>query len=138
MRVLDRRVVRPRVGLDICHDRCLIACSTRWRCSASIRPLSSVGTMFVGVPRPSMRSARRLAMVLVVHFGLSEVGAALRAVGWLGLVAISAMHLIASAAMGRVFLHEQISARRWAGTLLIVGGTILVGLTREKTVGART
>ena len=41
-----------------------------------------------------------LAMALVVHFGLSEVGTALRAVGGFGLVAISAMHLIAIAAMG--------------------------------------
>jgi glycosyltransferase 2 family protein len=48
----------------------------------------------------SVLAGLALAMALVVHFGLSEVGAALRAVGGLGLVAISAMHLIASAAMG--------------------------------------
>jgi glycosyltransferase 2 family protein len=41
-----------------------------------------------------------LVMVLVVHFGLAEVGAALRAAGGLGLVAMSTMHLIATSVMG--------------------------------------
>jgi drug/metabolite transporter (DMT)-like permease len=50
---------------------------------------------------------------------------------------VTSLGYVASAAMGRIFLHEQISLKRWAGTLLIVGGTILVGLTHEKTVGAR-
>jgi putative membrane protein len=41
-----------------------------------------------------------LAAALLVHFGLSEVAAALRAVGISGLAAISAIHLAAIAAMG--------------------------------------
>jgi glycosyltransferase 2 family protein len=41
-----------------------------------------------------------LVTALVVHFGLSEVGAALRAAGALGLIAISAIHLVAIALMG--------------------------------------
>jgi len=35
--------------------------------------------------------------------------------------------------MGRVFLGEHISATRWAGTLLIVAGTALVGSTAVRT-----
>jgi len=34
-----------------------------------------------------------------------------------------------SAVAGRVFLNETITPERWAGTALIVAGTILVGLT---------
>jgi drug/metabolite transporter (DMT)-like permease len=29
--------------------------------------------------------------------------------------------------IGRFFLSEQITTQRWAGTLLIVAGTVLVG-----------
>ncbi len=41
-----------------------------------------------------------LAAALLVHFGLREVGAALRAAGAVGLVAISSIHLAAIAVMG--------------------------------------
>ena len=37
-----------------------------------------------------------------------------------------------SALLGRLFLAEQITPARWAGTLLIVAGTILVGLGPER------
>jgi drug/metabolite transporter (DMT)-like permease len=49
---------------------------------------------------------------------------------------VTSIGYVASAILGRMFLNEQISVRRWAGTLLVVAGTIMVGLTREKTVGA--
>jgi uncharacterized membrane protein len=38
-----------------------------------------------------------------------------------------------NAAMGRVFLGEQISASRWAGTLLIMAGTTIVGSSSIRT-----
>jgi uncharacterized membrane protein len=41
---------------------------------------------------------------------------------------VTSLGYVASALMGRFFLNEQVSARRWAGTLLIVAGTVLVGL----------
>jgi uncharacterized membrane protein len=41
---------------------------------------------------------------------------------------VTALGYVAAALMGRWFLHEQISIRRWMGTLLIVAGTTLVGL----------
>ncbi len=34
---------------------------------------------------------------------------------------------------GRVFLHEQVSAARWAGIFLIVAGVVLVGRTEFNT-----
>ncbi|HVP00647.1 MAG TPA: hypothetical protein VMT15_21400 [Bryobacteraceae bacterium] len=41
---------------------------------------------------------------------------------------VTSLGYVATALLGRFFLNEQISPLRWAGTLLIVGGTILVGL----------
>jgi drug/metabolite transporter (DMT)-like permease len=38
-----------------------------------------------------------------------------------------------NAVMGAVFLGEIITPTRWLGTLCIVGGTVLVGLTAPKT-----
>lgn len=46
---------------------------------------------------------------------------------------VTASGYILSAIMGKIFLAEQISAGRWAGTLLIVAGIVLVGLTRHNT-----
>ena len=40
---------------------------------------------------------------------------------------------IMQALIGKYFFAEQISAWRWSGTLLIVGGIVLVGLTSPRT-----
>ncbi len=41
---------------------------------------------------------------------------------------VTALGYVANALLGRFFLDEHISAERWAGTLMIVAGTTLVGL----------
>jgi drug/metabolite transporter (DMT)-like permease len=41
---------------------------------------------------------------------------------------VTILGYVASALIGRFFLNEHISPQRWAGTLLIVAGTILVGM----------
>jgi len=41
---------------------------------------------------------------------------------------VTALGYVANALLGRFFLSEQIDPQRWAGTLLIVAGTTLVGL----------
>jgi uncharacterized membrane protein len=41
---------------------------------------------------------------------------------------VTSLGYVASALIGRFFLNEYISPQRWAGTLLIVAGTILVGM----------
>jgi drug/metabolite transporter (DMT)-like permease len=46
---------------------------------------------------------------------------------------ITAIGYVVSAIFGRVFLNEQISWERWAGTLFIVAGIALVGRTSPKT-----
>lgn len=42
---------------------------------------------------------------------------------------VTSLGYVLSAILGRVFLNEYVSPQRWAGTLLIVAGTALVGLT---------
>jgi uncharacterized membrane protein len=41
---------------------------------------------------------------------------------------VTSLGYAASALMGRFLLNEHITPHRWAGTLLIVAGTILVGM----------
>ncbi len=41
---------------------------------------------------------------------------------------VTSLGYVANAVMGRFFLGEAITAARWAGTLLIVAGTMLVGI----------
>jgi len=50
---------------------------------------------------------------------------------------VTALGYVANALLGRLFLHEQISAQRWAGTLMIVAGTTLVGLGNPQGKGAQ-
>jgi uncharacterized membrane protein len=40
---------------------------------------------------------------------------------------VTSFGYVVSAVLGRMFLQEHITGWRWAGTLLIVAGTVLVG-----------
>ena len=42
---------------------------------------------------------------------------------------ITAVGYVFNAIMGALFLHEQVSIQRWAGTLLIVAGAALTATT---------
>jgi uncharacterized membrane protein len=56
--------------------------------------------------------------------------------GWADLsyvLPVTSIGYVVSAVMGRYFLYEQVSLRRWAGTLLIVAGTAIVGRTGVRT-----
>jgi uncharacterized membrane protein len=58
--------------------------------------------------------------------------------GWADLsyvLPVTSLGYVASALMGRYFLNEQVSKTRWAGTLLIVTGTMIVGRTSVRTSG---
>ncbi len=46
---------------------------------------------------------------------------------------VTSLGYVANALLGRFFLNEHITPQRWAGTFLIVGGTILVGLGTPRT-----
>ena len=47
---------------------------------------------------------------------------------------VTAIGYVIATFLGRFFLHEPVSAARWAGTLLIFGGAALVGSTPHATV----
>jgi drug/metabolite transporter (DMT)-like permease len=51
---------------------------------------------------------------------------------------VTSLGYVASAIIGRMFLNEVITPARWAGTLLIVGGTMLVGIGSPHTHGSDT
>ena len=42
---------------------------------------------------------------------------------------VTSLGYVANALMGYLFLGEHITPQRWAGTLLIVAGTVMVGLS---------
>ena len=46
---------------------------------------------------------------------------------------ITSSGYILQAMIGRFFFGEQVSAARWAGTLLIIAGVVLVGVTSPRT-----
>jgi uncharacterized membrane protein len=47
-------------------------------------------------------------------------------------IPVTSIGFVMNAVMGVVFLGERITTLRWAGTLCIVGGTVLVGLTTPR------
>jgi len=47
---------------------------------------------------------------------------------------VTSLGYVGNALMGRFFLHEQITTERWLGTLLIMAGVGLVGLSQPSTV----
>jgi uncharacterized membrane protein len=59
--------------------------------------------------------------------------------GWADLsyvLPVTAMGYVLTAMVGRYFLGEAISYQGWAGTVLIVAGIILVGMTQANTTGS--
>jgi drug/metabolite transporter (DMT)-like permease len=49
---------------------------------------------------------------------------------------ITATGYVISTLLGRIFLHEHVSASHWAGTLMIFAGTLFVGSTGRHTAPA--
>lgn len=59
--------------------------------------------------------------------------------GWADLsyvLPVTAIGYVLIAIVGRYFLGEEISYRGWAGTVLIVAGIVLVGLTEANTTSS--
>jgi drug/metabolite transporter (DMT)-like permease len=46
---------------------------------------------------------------------------------------MTAVGYVIAAVFGKLFLHEEVSAQRWLGVLLIFAGAALVGSTSQKT-----
>src|SRR5580658_292405 len=73
-----------------------------------------------------------LGIVLLIVWLLSRMAL----LSWADLsyvLPLTAIGYIITAVIGRVVLNEDISTARWSGTLLIVAGTALVGLTEPRT-----
>jgi len=73
-----------------------------------------------------------LGIVLLIVWLLSRMAL----LSWADLsyvLPLTAIGYIITAVIGRVVLNEQISLARWSGTLLIVAGTALVGMTDSRT-----
>jgi drug/metabolite transporter (DMT)-like permease len=73
-----------------------------------------------------------LGIVLLIVWLLSRMAL----LSWADLsyvLPLTAVGYIITAIIGRVVLDEQISLARWSGTLLIVAGTALVGMTDAQT-----
>ena len=66
-----------------------------------------------------------LAMALVVHFGLSDVGRALRVAGWTGLATVSGVHLAAIVAMGFAWWEVAGGSRAGAKPWTFVWGRLI-------------
>jgi uncharacterized membrane protein len=45
---------------------------------------------------------------------------------------VTSLGYVLSAFLGRLFLHENVSSARWAGTVLIFVGAVLVGITAKR------
>jgi drug/metabolite transporter (DMT)-like permease len=87
-------------------------------------PLDYLGAIF------SPRVA--LGIVLLIVWLLSRM----TLLSWADLsyvLPITSVGYIITTVMARLVLHEQVSMTRWSGTLLIVTGTALVGMTNANT-----
>jgi uncharacterized membrane protein len=50
---------------------------------------------------------------------------------------LTGLGYILAAVFGKMFLHESITVAHWIGTMLIFGGTVMVGSTEQQTGAAR-
>lgn len=50
------------------------------------------------------------------------------------IVPLTAVGSIIATFMGKFILREQVTAGRWAGTLLIIAGSVVIGSTQQRTV----
>lgn len=48
-------------------------------------------------------------------------------------VPVTALVYVMGTVLGKVFLHETVTAAQWSGTLLIFAGIVLVGSTQQST-----
>jgi len=102
---------------------------------------NAVGNLLltIGMKQQAASLGSPLSYILAIFQPLVALGIALLIVWMLSRMAllswadlsfvlpVTALGYVLSAVLGRVFLEEQISARRWAGIFLIVAGVALVG-----------
>lgn len=75
-----------------------------------------------------------LGTTLLIFWLLSRMAL----LGWADLsyvLPVTSIGYVLTAIIGRYFLDEQISWQGWMGTMLIVAGIVLVGMTKANTTG---
>ena len=96
-----------------------------------MRASADVTASLVDFIRAIFQPQVALGIVLLILWLLSRMAM----LSWADLtyvLPVTAVGYVLTAALGRLFLNEQITPARWAGTVLIVTGTILVGLGPER------
>lgn len=97
----------------------------------------------LGTSSPSVNIIGRLihpSVILGVLLLVVAVAAQLALLSWADLSyvnPVTAIGYVLSALAGWLFLHEQLSATRWAAIILIGSGVMLVGRTPARTVSAK-
>lgn len=96
--------------------------------------VEAAGSGLWSLIRPLLSPPVILGVSLLIFWMLSRMAL----LSWADLsyvLPVTSIGYVLTAIAGRVVLHEEISGIRWAGTLFIVAGTALVGLTPPKTSG---
>jgi uncharacterized membrane protein len=86
----------------------------------------------IGYVRAMLNPFVALGIVLLILWMLTRMAL----LSWADLsfvLPLTGIGYILAAVLGRVFLHEPITASHWIGTILIFSGTALVGSTDEQT-----
>lgn len=100
--------------------------------SLGLRDAPHLGASPVGYILAMAHPAVLAGIVLLVSWMLSRMAL----LSWADLsfvLPVTSFGYVLSVAAGALFLGEQVSPWRWLGTLMIVAGTLLVGLTAPRT-----
>jgi hypothetical protein len=84
---------------------------------------------------PCARQAQKVRRILLLSGWVLSRMALLSWADLSYVIPVTSIGFVLNAVMGAVFLGETITPLRWTGTLCIVGGTVLVGLTAPRTEG---
>jgi uncharacterized membrane protein len=95
----------------------------------------AVGLNPLGYVRVMVNPAVALGILLLILWLLMRM----TLLSWADLsfvLPLTSFGYVLAAVLGYLFLHEAITPTHWLGTVLIFAGTMLVGTTDGKTVGA--
>ena len=82
--------------------------------------------------RPMLNPAVALGIMLLILWLLTRMAL----LSWADLsfvLPLTSLGYVMAAALGKLFLHENVTSGHWAGTLLIFAGSLLVGSTNRTT-----
>ena len=95
--------------------------------AAGVQVLSPVSYL-----RPMLNPAVALGIMLLILWLLTRMAL----LSWADLsfvLPLTSLGYVMAAALGKLFLHENVTPGHWAGTALIFAGSLLVGSTNQTT-----